>query len=72
MRCGIPGSTLRTEKPPRSRVWGLSRKRGLALMGCGGRRGDDTPPGSGVPLQTRLRFSLIIFAHSSAVVGIEK
>src|SRR5882762_5146065 len=32
MRCGIPGSTLRTEKPPRSRVWGLSRKKALALM----------------------------------------
>src|SRR6266705_761295 len=32
MRCGIPGRTLRTENPPRSRVCGLSRKRALALM----------------------------------------
>src|SRR6266480_954312 len=32
MRCGIPGRTLRTENPPRSRVCGLSRRRGLALM----------------------------------------
>src|SRR5438552_4393497 len=32
MRCGIPGRTLRTENPPRSRVCGLSRERALALM----------------------------------------